>query len=340
MKNRKFASFIAAYGAPRILNFLLNILSCLSHCRCGIYVARRSSLPLSGVRKKIMKRNIFKSILLTAGAVALLGSGAAFANSDPNTNEIPFFGPFDPLNFLQAKSHVGLDGNIRILWDNYGTTSNLVSSNVWVLNGSGSFLATSPIFTFGSSLPLDFAGAKTNILVQGQKDGNTTIVFLFGTNPGFGAGAVFPPGNSYSVITINSSGSVVSGVGPVGPFAGTWIENIHFDNGGNIVVHWVARGGTGASTGTIAGQVGQSNTHTAWTLNEFGGVIGAAGPFGFLNTNARVVLNSSNQQVWLWDGGPNSASFSALPSGFANTLSVWVVNPNGSLVSATQYGPF
>lgn len=289
-----------------------------------------------------MKRNIFKKILLTAGAVALLGSEAAFANSDPNTNEIPFFGPFDVLNLFQAKSHVGLDGNIRILWDNYGTSTppNLLSSSVWITDGNGKFLAASPTFAFGSSLPVEESGFKTNIIVQGQKDGNTTIVFVFGTNPGGGPGAIFPPGNSYSVITVNSAGKVVSGVGPVGPFAGTWIENIHFDLSGNIVVHWVARGGTGASTGTTAGQLGQSNTHSAWTLNEFGGVIGAAGPFGFVNSNARVVLNSSNQQIWLWDGGPDSSSGFSPSSNTANVLSIWVVNPDGSLVSANQYGPF
>jgi hypothetical protein len=166
------------------------------------------------------------------------------------------------------------------------------------------------------------------------------MLFVFGTNSPLGAGIIATPGNSYSVITVNSSGSVVSGVGPVGPFAGTWIENIRFDPiNGHIVVHWVARGGTGASTAPIAGQLGQSNTHSAWTLNEFGGVIAAAGPFGFVNSNARVELNSSNQQIWLWDGGPDSSS-THLSSTTTNVLSIWVVNPNGSLVTATQFGPF
>jgi len=82
------------------------------------------------------------------------------------------------------------------------------------------------------------------------------------------------------------------------------------------------------------------STHTAWTLNEFGGIIGAAGPFGFLNSNARVELNSGNQQVWLWDSGVDTSS-GLPPAAAPNTLAVWVVNPNGSIVPPSySYGPF
>jgi|SRR5271166_6008196 len=289
-----------------------------------------------------MKTSVIKKLLLTAGVVALLGSEASFANSDPNTNaatDVPVVvNPpgFDLYDFSAAKSAIGLDGKIRILWDVYTGTPTLDHSLVWILDGTGSFLASSPNIPFNSTLPWLTPVFKTNTLIQGQADGNTTLVFVFSSNK-TADGVVPAPPDSFSVININSSGGIVTGVGPIGPFAGTWIENIRFV-GKSIVVHWISRNG---ATGATTGQTGAASTHTAWTLNEFGGLTGAAGPFAFLNTNARVDLNSNNQQVWLWDSGVDTST-GLEPSSNTNTLAVWVINPNGALVpgAAHGYGPF
>jgi len=288
-----------------------------------------------------MKTSVFKKLLLSAGVVALLGSEASFANSDPNTNAgedanvvVNPFG-FDLYNFSDAKSQIGLDGNIRILWDIYSGVPLLQSSIVWILDGSGNFITNSSSILVNSALPWVASNYKTNILMQGQADGNTTLVLAFSSNKNNAPLFVPPPPDSFSVITINSAGGVVAGVGPIGPFTNTWIENIHFV-GNNIVVHWVSRN---AGVAPFVGQTGASSTHSAWTLNEFGGTIGASGPFAFLNTNARVEVNSNNQQVWLWDSGVDTSS-GAFPSAAANTLAVWVVNPNGAAVAAKAYGPF
>jgi len=292
-----------------------------------------------------MKTSVIKKLLLTAGVVALLGSEASFANSDPNTNAgTDEFGAitnpagFDLFDFSAAKSAIGLDGKIRILWDVYTGTPTLDHSLVWILDGTGNFLAASPNIPFNSTLPWVSPIFKTNTLMQGQKDGNTTLVFAFSSNKVNVPLPFIPaPPDSFSVVTINSSGGIVSGVGPIGPFAGTWIENIRFV-GNSIVVHWISRS---AGVAPFVGQFGGGSTHTAWTLNEFGGLTGAAGPFAFLNTNARVDLNSNNQQVWLWDSGVDTST-GLEPSSNTNTLAVWVINPNGSLVpgAAHGYGPF
>jgi hypothetical protein len=105
--------------------------------------------------------------------------------------------------------------------------------------------------------------------------------------------------------------------------------NIRFV-GANIVALWASRTND------------NSSTYTAWALNEFGGVIGANGPFAFLNTFARVDLLQDGRQVWLWDSQFNNPN--AFPANFpqfgSNTLGIWVINNNGSFASAQSFGPF
>src|SRR5271166_4021021 len=197
-----------------------------------------------------MKKNMLKKILLTAGLVALLGSEVTFGNSDPNINDASVGFPGVDLNsLLGAKSGVGLDGKIRILMDVYSGTAFLNQSQLWILNANGG-ISSQFILPVGSG-PVE-AGSntgliKSNILFQGQADGNTTLLFLFSVGNGVPVNAVITPPpnptgnpvNAFSVVTINAKGQAISGA-TFGPFAGTELVNIRFV-GPNIVALWASR---------------------------------------------------------------------------------------------------
>ena len=297
-------------------------------------------------------------MLLTAGLVALLGSEVTFGNSDPNINDASFGFPGVDLNSLGgAKSGVGLDGKIRILWDVYAGlpastvgfpdigTPALNQSQLWILNADGTiggqFILPQGSGPNQSFNPID-STSKSNILFQGQADGNTTILFLFSS--GFSVPVneltAFPvtsttgnPVNGFSVITVNASGQAVSAA-TYGPFAGTVLVNIHFV-GPDIVALWASRTND------------TSSTYTGWGLNEFGSVIGANGPFAFENTFAKVdVLTSTNQQVWYWDSQIGNTVLTGgdfpfnVPAAGQNVLGLWIINNDGSFAVAQSYGPY
>ena len=280
-----------------------------------------------------MNKNTLKNILLTAGLVALLGSEVTFGNSDPNTNDFSFGFPGVDLNSLSgAKSGVGLDGKIRILWDIYSGVPVLNQSQLWLLNANGS-IASQFILPVGSG-PVQANGVKSNILFQGQADGNTTLLFLFSVGNGIPVNSGSNPVNAFSVVTINASGQAIAGA-TFGPYAGTVVASIHFV-GPDIAVLWASRNTTTASS-----------TYTGWGLNEFGSLIASAGPFAYANTFAKVdVLPTSNQEVWLWDSQIGNTQItggrfpSNIPADGQNVLGVWIINSNGSFVVAQSYGPF
>ena len=281
-----------------------------------------------------MKKNMLKKILLTAGLVALLGSEVTFGNSDPNINDGSVGFPGVDLNsLLGAKSGVGLDGKIRILMDVYSGTAFLNQSQLWILNANGG-ISSQFILPVGSG-PVE-AGSntgliKSNILFQGQTDGNTTLLFLFSVGNGVPVNTGAPPAgnpvNAFSVVTINAKGQAVSGA-TYGPFAGTELVNVRFV-GPNIVALWASRTND------------NSSTYTGWALNEFGSLLGANGPFGFTNTFARVDLLPTGQQVWLWDSQSGNPNFpDNFPAVGTNTLGIWIINNNGTFAAAQSFGPF
>jgi hypothetical protein len=296
-----------------------------------------------------MKKHLFKKICMAIGAVALLNAEATFGNSDPNTN-LSFGAPQTLSTFGGPKSHLGLDGKIRILWDTYNNTvvpqaPVLNGSVIWILDSAGKFLASSPPIPLLITLPV-FSFGKSNLIIQGQADGNTTIVFIFSANNSptvpigidniaLGRGGVGTvQADRFAVWTLDPTGKVISASPQIGPFAGTVIEDIKFVNG-KIVVHWLV-------SDHLTG--GHSSTHAAWTLNEFGAAIGASGTYGpFLDTDALVTLAANGiDQLWQWDGG--IATTSAFPAGAPgaqpNTLGIWNVNAAGTITASAQYGPF
>lgn len=259
-----------------------------------------------------MKR-FFKNSLLAVSVVASLGGQLAYSAADPDTAAI-----ISNLPIFESKTQTGPDGNIRVLWDLNPGVATYTGSTLWILDHLGNFLAAGTP-NIPASVGYDGGGAKSRILVQGQADGNTTLVFLFGP-----FSQLPSTSTSLGVWTYNSAGQLISSA-TYGPFIGTVIEDVRFSPTGNFTVVWTNQSSPAAYTGA-------TGTVIAWTLNEFGGIVTTAGPFGpFASTSlGKVDLDQNNLQHWYWTSTSSGNS----------TLAIWSFNASGAIASANSFGPF
>jgi hypothetical protein len=259
---------------------------------------------------KNMNRSVIK-ILLSAVALASFSTQFASAGANPVIDQ--FFYP----GLLDAKMKVGTDGNIRLIWD-YVSGGVYFGSALWILSPGGSLLAAG-----NTNVPASVGfgkqnesgvkiGPASNIMLYAQPSGNTTLAFAYGQSndsPTFG------------VWTYNSAGTLIAAAS-YGPFGGTVVHQMYFDDlTGKLVVKWRATLGT------------NTYTHSVWTLNEFGSVETAAGPYGPYSNSllGKVVLSGSNQ-IWYWNIPKLGSS--------THTLNVWEINTSGAVISSNSFGPF
>jgi hypothetical protein len=215
------------------------------------------------------------------------------------------------VQFREAQSRIGLDGNLRVLYNIFNApgATGYSGSTLWILDGNGRFRASGTpqipaSIGFGSAL-----SGKPDSLVAGQASGNTTVAFLF------------PGRTSFGIWTYNLAGALISAA-VYGPYANTLIQDIRFSPAGKMIVVWssAAFGGT---------------ANAAWTLNEFGGIETIAGPFGpYAGTVlGKVNLGPDNLQRWYWNSPPIDGAPGPVPS----TLAIWSLNVSGQVTSAVQY---
>jgi hypothetical protein len=256
--------------------------------------------------------SFLKKSFVAIGAVACLGGQIAYSDTDPNV--VPLVGG---ISILDAKSQTGPDGKIRVLFDlNPSTTYS--GSTLWILDNLGNFLAAGTP-NIPASVGFDSTD-KSHILVQGQKDGNTTLVFLFTPFILTAPSQI----TAFGVWTYNSAGQLIAAAS-YGPFTGTVIQDVRFSPTGDFTVVWTNQSssiGYGGAIGTVI----------AWTLNEFGSVVSTAGPFGpFGNTFlGKVDLDQNNLQHWFWKSTSSGQS----------TVAIWSLNASGNIVNASSFGPF
>jgi hypothetical protein len=173
---------------------------------------------------------------------------------------------------------------------------------------------------FFSSGPHSFYSAfgqnRANIIVKGQKSGNTTLAFVIHNRDTWPSGAII------IVWTYNSAGALIA-ASQFGPYLDTILGDIRFADNGKLIVwwRWFQNGGGPYAAGFYDG----SEADAAWTLNEFGAVEATAGPYGpytgwYLG---KVDLGPDNAQSWFWGG----------PSG---SLITWTFTPGGQLATALQ----
>lgn len=256
-----------------------------------------------------MNRSVIK-ILISAVAIASFSTQFARA-ANPVIDQ--YFYPA----LLDAKMKVGTDGNIRLIWD-YVAGGVYSGSALWILSPSGSLLAAGNAIVpasvgFGKQNESGVKiGPASNIMLYAQPSGNTTLAFAYGQS---NDSAIF------GVWTYNSAGTLIAAA-TYGPFGGTVVHQMYFDDlTGKLVVKWRQ-------------QVGTNNyTHTVWSLNEFGSIETAAGPFGPYTNSllGKVVLSGSNQ-IWYWNIPKIGSS--------THTLNVWEINSGGSVISSNSFGPF
>lgn len=284
-----------------------------------------------------MKRSL-PGTLLVLGIVIGGGAESAYANADPDVTQA-----VANIAYFDSKTHVGLDGNIRMLWDlnpnspDPSSSATYSGSILWILDSQGRFLAagtpTIPASVGYGLQPGGQAETKSNIILQGQKSGNTTLVFLFGPPT---QNTPTSTSTSFGVWTYNAVGTLISAA-VYGPFVDTVIQDIRFGPTGQFTVVWANQSGGfyGGATGSVS----------AWTLNEFGGIVTAAGPFGpYANTSlGRVDLGPDNLQRWYWvspinqiESSPDVNLLGTSPA----TAAIWTFNAAGQVTNSVQYGPF
>jgi len=204
-------------------------------------------------------------------------------------------------------STVGLDGNVRLLFDIISpVTFTATGVNLWVVSPTGSVLAaTSLPFPTGDVI----LGDGTYYYAQGQADGNTTVLGIF-------------QDGSVNVSTYNSSGTMVANA-VYGPFTNTTVASVkRQESTGKFLVTWAV-------------DLPEGIAYAAWTVNEYGGVDTATGPYGpFANTTFEGInlLNDGSQQ-WIW------ASRDVNSTG-TTTTGLWSITASGQVQSAEQFGPF
>ena len=232
------------------------------------------------------------------------------------------------LDFLDAKTAVGGDGNFRVIWDynvaKFPTPSTYNGSGLWIIDPNGGIVATGsptipasvgsvPAFEFvfvsgGTPPPFLARYERSNTLMFAQPDGNTTVVFAYNLGNSY-------PINSFGVWTYNSAGALVAAA-KYGPYTGAIIASMSFDKSGSFIVKWET--GSKASAG--------------WVLNEFGSVQSATSFFGPFGSLGKIRINSSGQQIWPFN-------FLTASGGFK--LALWTFNASGSsVVNSQAFGPF
>jgi hypothetical protein len=265
--------------------------------------------------------------------------GIAYAGNDPGVDP-----RVNGLQFLDAPTSVGLDGNIRVLWDMFnppGGAVNYNGSTLQILDSNGRLLATGnpripgsvgfsggpPIITwfngYGYSTPAPdssgFDQNRSNIIVKGQKSGNTTLAFLMHNVD------TWPAGATIIVWTYNSAGALIAAA-QYGPYVNTSLTDVRFADNGKLILQW-------SNQGTVA----------AWTLNEFGAVEAVAGLYGpYANWHlGKVDLGPDNGQRWFWVGPSQSGSgLNQTAGSVSSALIVWTFTPGGQLAQTIQYGSF
>jgi len=274
-------------------------------------------------------KNLLPRTLLALAVVVGTGSELTYANADPDVTQI-----IANISYFDSKTHFGLDGNIRMLWDlnpnspDPGSSATYSGSVLWILDRQGGFLAAgTPTIPASVGYGIQPGGpgmTKSNIIVQGQASGNTTLVFLFGPPS---ANTATSTSTAFGVWTYNPAGALISAA-VYGRYLGMVIQDIRFSPNGQFTVVWTTQSGGfyGGATGAV----------TAWTLNEFGGIVTATGPFGpYANTSlGRVELGPDNQQTWYWVKPINPIGTN--PS----TAAIWTFNAAGQVIKTVQYGPF
>jgi hypothetical protein len=260
--------------------------------------------------------NTMKSLIRNAWLLVSLAAALNVLSPSARGNAVPAPTIFGLGLLLEGPTGPGLDGNSRLVFDILDSTgTTLLGSNLWILDPNGNFLAAaSPsIPSTGSN---DLLG---NLLVQGQADGNTTVVFLFGGTLGVGTGPT-----ALGVWTYNPSGQLIASA-TYGPYTNTFISDATWSQStGKLLVNWT-------SNGDVVG-LGTTSA-SAWTVNEFGGIDTAAGPFGpFANTLlSKIMLLKDGTQQWVWDTDNGNGT---------STTAVWAVSPAGQVRAVQQFGPF
>jgi len=198
------------------------------------------------------------------------------------------------------EAQAGSNANTQLLFYTYDATGfNYLGSVLWLLDGQGGFVAAgTPSIPAAAGLPL----------VKGQASGNTTLAFSF------------PDGQSVGTWTYNANGTLIAAA-TYGPFANTITGNVAFSPSGQLVVIW--------SSSVPGGEL-----YSAWTLDEYGNVVSAVGPYGpYANTSLeQVVLKIDGGQQWFWSS-PSADESRALTA-------VWSFDAGGHLTGVAQYGPF
>jgi hypothetical protein len=285
-------------------------------------------------KKENMLRSLRQKGLLAAAAVAYMVGQTAFANTDPGVQP-----RITGSQFFDAPTSVGLDGNIRVLWDLFNTSggaAGYTGSTLWICDSKGNILAfgkpTVPAWA-GYSLPYNgttvtstvFGQSRSNIILKGQKDGNTTLVIV---PYNFNSTA----GGAFVVWTYNSAGALISSA-IYGPYQNEFIQDIRFAENGKIIVQWIS-------------YVGMNQTsNLGWTLNEFGSIETFAGPYGPYGTYllGKIDIGPDNGQRWYWVNPPPVNTFNQTFQAGANptTLAMWTFAPGSSNVASTvYYGPY
>ena len=263
--------------------------------------------------------------MLAVLAASCLCGYRAYAGARPVIGGIP------SSSFFDAKTAVGNDGMLRLIFD-YNTSKfptltygSGPGSALWIIDPNGSVVATgSPTIpaSVGSDVfavallnrTYNFLNERSNLAIFVQPSGNTTVLFYYNVgNAGLGNT------NSFATWTYNSSGALIAAAGPYA-FSGLQLAGLYFDPSGKIIARW--------SAGTSA-----NSANAAWVLDEFGTILNSTlfhGPFGstFLG---KIRINSSNQQIWPFISKNASGQY---------TTTIWSFDSFGILAHAQVYGPF
>jgi hypothetical protein len=264
-------------------------------------------------------KSLSKMFVLAAVA-AICMSGRAYAGSKA------VVGSDLGVPMLDAKTAVGQDGNLRVIFDYNPSDGGFTyaGSALWIINPNGSVVGASnptipaSVGSFYFTTPFgkpayDFE--RSNTALFPQADGNTTVLFYYGYSGKSSANLT-----SFGVWTYNSSGTLIAAAN-YGPYTNTVIENLYFDPWGKIVVKWASPA------------FSQSTFFAGWVLDEYGTAVSATSYYGPYSGNAlgRLRTNSSGQQIWPF--------CYAATGGYVTTI--WTFNASGSaLVNAQSFGPF
>jgi len=260
--------------------------------------------------------------MLAVLALSCLGGYRAYAGARPVIGGIP------SSSFFDAKTAVGGDGLLRLIFDYnpsvFPAASTYNGSALWIIDPNGSLVAAgSPTIpnTIGTDVfELAVLGntftaltERSNLAIFAQADGNTTVLFYYAAEKDGGLTNT----NSFAVWTYNSGGSLISAAGPYGPFGSVSLGALYFDPSGKAIARW--RAGAPANSPVAA-----------WVLDEFGTVLNATSfvpSFGSTFVG-KIRVNSSNQQIWPFSTKNPTGTY---------TTTIWTFNSSGTLVNAQFY---